>query len=205
MGLVQRLVGWVLALVLLVMFPWLAPFAVAYWAWRRGVIKRGMRRASGFLRGMRLARRVAVLDASVSTGLKRVEAVIRYEAPCEESHYIVVEMRGERRLVIASRLQERAGTPGHYGRVVAAVMGLVGGLGWSATFAFSLSGGEVGGLIALDRPAPASGSDTRTLGKEVVGQIEALERAIVSVAPSLTVRSLRGGELASLALWGGPG
>jgi hypothetical protein len=192
-----------LALVLLAMFPWLLLPAFIYWTWRRGILKRGLRRASGWAREKALRGRGAYLDASVSMGMAYDEAVIRYETPWEESPYIVVQRDGERRILIASSLKEGAGTRGDYGSVVAAVMALLGGLSWSITFAFFLSrSGEVGGLIALDRPAPAGVGDPRAITKEVEGQIEAVEQAVASVAPSLSVRRLKGSELAPLALWG---
>jgi hypothetical protein len=203
MGLIQKIVGWTLALVLLAMFPWMLFPALIYWTWKRGILKRALRRVSGWAKERNLKGMVACLNASVSTDMASDEAVIHYETPCEDSPYVVVQMIGERRILIASCLKEEAGTRGDYGSVVAAIMALLGGLSWSITFAFFLSGsGEVGGLIALDRPAPESGSDPGTVSREIMGQIAAVEKVVASVAPSLSVRSLKGKELAPLALWG---
>ncbi len=203
MGLVLKVVGWILALVLLAMFPWLLLPVLLYWAWKRGILAGAARRLSSRIRKEGLLGGVAAIDASVSGGMMAEELVISYEAPSEESHYIVVQRGGERRILMASSLTEEGGTPENYGQVVAAVMALLGDLSWSITFAFFLSGGgEVGGLIAFDRPAPASGRDPGAVCREAMGQIEAVRKAVVSVAPSVTVRSLRGSELAPLALWG---
>ena len=202
-GLIQKVVGWILVLVLLAMFPWMLPPALIYWIWKRGILKRALRRGSDWVKERNLRGRIACLDASVSTGMASDETVIRYETPCEDSPYIVVQRAGERRILIASCLKEEAGTRGDYGSVVATVMALLCGLSWSITFAFFLSGsGDVGGLIALDRPAPESGSDPRAVSREIMWQIAAVEQAVASVAPSLSLRSLKGKELAPLALWG---
>lgn len=202
MGLIQKAVGWILALVILAMFPWLLPLALAYWAWKKGILKSALRRVSGWAKERDLRGWITGLDASVSTGLSPNEAVIRYEAPFDDSPFIVVQRGGEKRIVIASSLREEAGTRSDYGAVVASIIDLLGGFLWSINFSFSLSrGGETMGLIALDRPAPESWTDLKGVSREVMGQIEAVERAVGAVAPSLTVRVLKGKDLAPVAMW----
>lgn len=203
MGLVQRAIGWILALAILAMFPWLLLPALTYWAWRKGALKCALRRVRGWAKEGGFGGLVARVDASVATRLSSNEVAFRYESPCEDSPYIVVERGGEKRMLIASSLKGEAGAKGDYGAVVASIMALLGGLSWSITFSFFISGdGEVGGLIALDRPAPENWMDLRAVNREAMGQIKAVERAVEAVAPSLSVRSLRGKELAPLALWG---
>jgi hypothetical protein len=202
MGQIRRVVGWILGLAILATFPWLIPPAFAYWAWRRGTLKRALGRLSDWAKERNVGAWVAGLDASVSTGMSLNEAIIRYEAPCDDSPYIIVQHAGEKRIMIASSLEEEPGTRGNFGAVVASIMSLLGGLSWSITFSFYLSGGEVRGLVALDRLAPESGRDLKAVSMEALGQIAAVEQAVKGAAPSLSVRSLKGKDLARLALWG---
>lgn len=203
MGLIQRLIVWVMAVVLFLAFPWLILPASVYWAWRRGYFRRAFRAAGSWAQALELERRISSLDSSVSDGMTAHEARIRYCTPREEAPFIVVEKGGEEMVFAALTLRDRAGNRSDFGRVVAEAMALNTDLRWSMAFSFFLSEeGDVGALIAMERRAPSSNVDLAAVEGEVVSRLDELKRGLASVAPSLSVEALRGKGLASYAVWG---